>query len=111
MGSLLAPAAEQPDTVLQTPRPTPTVEAPPSTVAPAVAPETSTGETPVTAEDESGRGGGQDSSGSGSSGPGNGGPGADKAEKPAKPAKDDPGATGNGPGSNSGKGKAKGEKK
>jgi hypothetical protein len=40
LGSLMAPADETPQTVPTTPRPTPTVEAPPATVAPADTPST-----------------------------------------------------------------------
>ena len=40
LGSLVAPASEEPQSVPTTPRPTPSVEAPPTTVAPAVAPTT-----------------------------------------------------------------------
>jgi serine/threonine protein kinase len=38
LGSLMAPASEEPQTVPTTPRPTPSVVAPPATVAPAVVP-------------------------------------------------------------------------
>ncbi|ANF31733.1 hypothetical protein A0130_08670 [Leifsonia xyli] len=40
LGSMVAPASEEPQSVPTTPRPTPSVQAPPTTVAPAVAPTT-----------------------------------------------------------------------
>ncbi len=40
LGSMVAPASEEPQSVPTTPRPTPSVEAPPTTVAPAVSPTT-----------------------------------------------------------------------
>ncbi|WP_431245743.1 protein kinase domain-containing protein [Leifsonia xyli] len=40
LGSMMAPASEEPQSVPTTPRPTPSVEAPPATIAPAEAPAT-----------------------------------------------------------------------
>jgi hypothetical protein len=88
LGSMLAPAAEAPQSVQRTPRPTPTVVAPASTVAPVATTEPVATSQPSPAQ--------QPATGD-QSGPGNAGNGKDKVKAPAP-------APGKGPGKPKGKG-------